>query len=337
MKKITCRITKVVLMTCIAVLSSAVVNETMGACTRGGITPATQSICSGTAPATMTATPPSGSSPTYQWYYKVGIQTCPAAASGVGTWLIIAGATSSTYTPGVQAASITYACQTASSNGGACGLDWQTNCCQVTVTTTPAAVTVSPASGSFCGSVTLTASGGPPGTMYWLGNSSAYSFANQTTSQLVNIVGNDTYYFRLYNPAGPGCWGPAGSASVTIFPSMAPPPLDTVYALDYNGNYLNEFSNNVTICQNQQIEFNVANTFGEQSEFKMFKWKVNGVTQFTQTGYSYFPPAITYITNTIANGDVVTLTIVWTPPPSATCYSPDSVTSTPIVFAVTAN
>jgi predicted CXXCH cytochrome family protein len=66
--------------------------------------------------------------------------------------------------------------------------------------------------GTFCGSATLTASGGTGGTIYWQNTTSnGTSTATPSTSQVVAASG--TYYFRA---ASAGCWGTQGSAAVTI-------------------------------------------------------------------------------------------------------------------------
>ena len=85
----------------------------------------------------------------------------------------------------------------------------------VTINAVPSAVTVS-GGGTFCGSATLTASGGSGGTIFWQGTTSnGTSMATVASSQTVTSSG--TYYFRAWNSAG--CWGPQGSATVTINPN----------------------------------------------------------------------------------------------------------------------
>jgi uncharacterized protein YjdB len=84
----------------------------------------------------------------------------------------------------------------------------------VTVNAMPTAATVSGA-GTFCGSTTITASGGIGGTMYFQGTTSGgTSTASPSTSQLISSSG--TYYFRAQSSAG--CWGADGNAAVTINP-----------------------------------------------------------------------------------------------------------------------
>lgn len=82
----------------------------------------------------------------------------------------------------------------------------------VTVNALPAAVIVS-APGTYCGSATLTASGGTGGTIYYQGTTAGGTgTGTPSTSQTVTASG--TYYFRAQS--GAGCWGPEGSAAVTI-------------------------------------------------------------------------------------------------------------------------
>lgn len=99
-------------------------------------------------------------------------------------------------------------------NGGSCGPGNVTYVSSaVTIYAYPSAVTVS-GGGGVCVSTTLTASGGSPGTMYWQGTTSGgTSTSTATTTQ--SVSSNGTYYFRANNG---GCWGPEGSASVTINP-----------------------------------------------------------------------------------------------------------------------
>lgn len=82
--------------------------------------------------------------------------------------------------------------------------------------TPPAATSVS-GGGTICngGSATLTASGGAGGTIYWQNTTSGgTSTADASTSKVISAAG--TYYFRSYNSADGGCWGPEGSATVTV-------------------------------------------------------------------------------------------------------------------------
>ena len=82
----------------------------------------------------------------------------------------------------------------------------------VTIDALPAIVNVSN-SGNYCVSTTITADNGSDGTIYYQGTTSGgTSTAIPETSQLITTSG--TYYFRALSAAG--CWGPEGSAVITI-------------------------------------------------------------------------------------------------------------------------
>lgn len=82
----------------------------------------------------------------------------------------------------------------------------------ITINPDPAPVTVT-GGGTYCGSGTLTATGGSGGTIYYQGSTSGgTSIATPSSSQTISADG--TYYFRARSSAG--CWGTQGSASITI-------------------------------------------------------------------------------------------------------------------------
>lgn len=84
----------------------------------------------------------------------------------------------------------------------------------VTINSAPAATTVS-GGGASCGTITLTASGGSGGTIYYQGTTSeGTNTAEAVTSKTVSASG--TYYFRARSSGG--CWGPQGTATATINP-----------------------------------------------------------------------------------------------------------------------
>ncbi len=84
----------------------------------------------------------------------------------------------------------------------------------VTVNPLPNAVTVT-GGGAVCASGTLNASNGGSGTIYFQGAiSGGTSTAIAATSQVITSSG--TYYFRAQG--SDGCWGPQGSATVTVNP-----------------------------------------------------------------------------------------------------------------------
>ena len=83
----------------------------------------------------------------------------------------------------------------------------------IVVGATPTAVTVTGGGTQCGGTMTLTASGGTGGTIYWQNiTSNGTSTATASTSQTVSASG--TYYFRAHSVDG--CWSDQGSATVTI-------------------------------------------------------------------------------------------------------------------------
>jgi len=122
-----------------------------------------------------------------------------------------------------------------------------------TINPLPTAVTVS-GSGTYCGSATITASGGTGGTIYYQGTTSG---GTSTTTPLSSqsITTSGTYYFRSQSASG--CWGPEGSATVTINP--LPTPTFTVVP------YTSE-------CQGDDV------TYTTQSGMSNYMWSVPGTS-----------------------------------------------------------
>jgi len=85
----------------------------------------------------------------------------------------------------------------------------------VTINPVPAIVSVSGGGTQCGGSMTLTATGGAGGTVYWQGTTSGGT-STTTASSSQSVSASGTYYFRSQSALG--CWGPEGSATVTINP-----------------------------------------------------------------------------------------------------------------------
>lgn len=83
----------------------------------------------------------------------------------------------------------------------------------VTINPVPTAVTVSGGGTQCGGTMTLTASGGTGGTIYWQ-NTTNNGTSNATASSSQVVSASGTYYFRAQSAQG--CWGNQGSATVTI-------------------------------------------------------------------------------------------------------------------------
>ena len=86
-----------------------------------------------------TATAPAGGagSFTYQWYSRIGIQPAPTGTAIPTGWAVIAGATSASYDPSVQSASISYAVQVNPTGTPDCAIaTWAAGVRQVTCFTT---------------------------------------------------------------------------------------------------------------------------------------------------------------------------------------------------------
>lgn len=99
------------------------------------------------------------------------------------------------------------------------------NCCFPV----PDPVTVN-GGGSFCGSTTITASGGNGGVIYFQGTTTnGTSTANPSTSEVITSSGK--YYFRAKIPGG--CWGEEGSVTVTIRPNPAAPVISPAGDITY--------------------------------------------------------------------------------------------------------
>jgi len=104
----------------------------------------------------------------YQWYSKAGIVAAPAGGSVTG-WTIITGATGASYDPGIQTASITFACFVIPSAGAG---QWAAGARQITVLTPFNPGTVLAGNQTFCNSgnpanITLSVNPSGSGAYQW--------------------------------------------------------------------------------------------------------------------------------------------------------------------------
>ncbi len=165
--------------------------------TAGTVTPTVASFC-GSGSTTITAAGAT-SGQTMQW----------RSSTDSVTWTNIAGATTATYVIPTALTTTTFY-RFVNSCTFTAFADSATT--KVTINVIPTAVTVA-GGGGFCGSTTLTASGGVGGSIYYQGTTSnGTSTATLSSSEVVSATG--TYYFRARSSGG--CWGTQGSANVTI-------------------------------------------------------------------------------------------------------------------------
>ena len=210
---------------------------------------AAQTVCVGSAitPLSVTAT---GGGLGYQWYSN-------NTNSNVGGTLI-SGATAASYTPSnASAMAITYYyCLV--SNGAPCNSSVTSNVSGgITVNALPAAVIVS-ASGTYCTNTTLTAANGGSGTIYFQSTISGGTFtAAPTASQVISLSG--TYYFRARSAAPALCWGPEGSATVTILSVPVAPVAAAATAVGTSGFTANWA--NASGATGYSIDVSTVNTF----------------------------------------------------------------------------
>ncbi len=153
----------------------------------------------------------SGNPLTYQWQLSTNGGITYANITSAGTAPAYTGWTSATlgitnFNP-LQNNGDKYRCIVAS----ACLPNDTSDAASLWISDAPGAVTVT-GGGTHCGNATLTANGVSGFNVYFQGTTSGgTSMATPSNSQVVTVSG--TYYFRSESA---GCWGPEGSATVTI-------------------------------------------------------------------------------------------------------------------------
>jgi hypothetical protein len=145
----------------------------------GVLTNANQTFSGSGNPSVITfATAPAGGTGTfaYQWYSRSGIQTAPSGTSSTG-WTAISGATASSYDPGVQSTSVSYAVMVDAAGSPNCGVfTWASGVRQITVNaaSTFAAGAISNADQTFCST-----GGDPANITFSTAPSGSSSFSRQ--------------------------------------------------------------------------------------------------------------------------------------------------------------
>ena len=202
--------------TCTAVYSPSVLITVTPTIVVGTLS-ASQTICQGTSPATMTAGAPSGTAPTYLWQSSLNNVSFDP----------ISGATTATYQPGNLSATTYY--RVAESSTGTCGGPTVTNVVTITVTPTLVAGSLS-ASQTICAgtSPTTMTAGAPNGTAptyVWQSSLNNVTFspitgATTSTYQPGNMT-TTTYYKVTENSTGT-CGGPLATnvISITVTPTL---------------------------------------------------------------------------------------------------------------------
>ena len=229
--------------------SASVQVSVLGAVNRGSLAPGNQSFTASGDPAAISfATVASGGAGTftYQWYSRAGVQAAPTGTATTG-WTAITGATSSSYDPGVQTASISYAVIVDPSGTPDCaGAEWASGVRQITISTSIVFVpgTLSTGNQSFC------STGGDPALIsFATAPSGATSYSYQwyyqngiiaaptgaTTTGWTAISGaiTNSYdptagliqsrtYACLVTPAGGTAQWASGARQITILPAFNP-------------------------------------------------------------------------------------------------------------------
>jgi hypothetical protein len=261
-------------------------------------------ICSGTN-VTFTATPVNGgTSPTYQWL-KNGSN--------------ISGATSSTYSSSALANGDVISVSMTSNAQCASPTSATSNTVTMTVNpaVTPSVSIVSSAGNTICPgqSVTFTATpvnGGTPGYQ-WKKNGVNITGATSSTYSTTSLVNGDVISVDMTSSAS--CATPSSVASNTITMTVSAGVTPSV-----------TISSNVgtSICAGQSVTLTAVPVNGGNTP--TYQWEKNGSNISGATGS-------TYTTNSLANGDVITVVLT----SNATCATTTTATSNSLSFTIVTN
>lgn len=175
------------------------------------------------------------------------------------------------------------------------------------------AVTIVTGAGTYCGSTVISASNGGNGTMYFQGTvSNGTSTTTPASSQTITASG--TYYFRALGANG--CWGPEGSAAVTI---NAVPVVDAGGALD-------------AVCQGATTA-SLGGSFGGGATGAIWSDGLTGPNAGTFTNNDGSTPGITTYTASATAPATVTLTLTNLGGSCGTVYASKTLTVHPLLIA----
>lgn len=152
---------------------------------------------------------------TYQWYSRAGIQSVPTGSSTTN-WTAITGATTNTYDPGIQTASISFAVQVNPTGTPDCGnAEWATGVRQITVNPAVSFVPGTLATGneSFC------STGGNPAIISFSANPSgaaSFTYAWYYRDGIQTAPsGSSTTNWTLISGASTNSYDPAAGLTVS--------------------------------------------------------------------------------------------------------------------------
>jgi (2Fe-2S) ferredoxin len=239
------------------------------------ITASSTSICSGGS-VTFTATPTNGgTTPTYQWMIN-----------GVN----VAGQTASTFVSSTLANGNVVSVMMTSNDPCANPITVTSNLITITTTSVTPSVSITSSTTSICsgGSVTFTATptnGGTTPTYQWMIN--GVNVAGQTASTFVSSTLANGNVVSVMMTSNDPCANPITVTSnlITITTTSVTPSVSIT-------------SSTTSICSGGSVTFTATPTNGGSNP--TYQWMINGVNVAGQTASSF-------ITSTLANGNVVSV------------------------------
>ena len=214
--------------------------------------------------------------------------TTPANAGSTYSFIIngttVSTGTSNTYTTAAIATTSTVAIMETNSNGCEATTANQT----ITVSPVPSGTLAVSPGASFCAGTTVifTATAGTGNTYNFKVGSTSVQNNTSNTYTTTTLANGDIVTVVVTNASG--CSATFNAIAVTV----NPPPTGTLNAFENSG-----AQNDNSICANAPVTFTFSNT-----TYSGYNFKVNGVSQQNNG-------AASYINNTLASGDVVTVVV----------------------------